>query len=94
MEFSSLANLKAEVARKRNEANLNKLHSKDEQHGKVKSKKDPIWAVNKKGTEPKATKSSGKVDPEEEKRVQSALELKARLYNQMKSGEVSHDLVL
>lgn len=89
MEFSSLANLKAEVSRKRNEANLTKFHTKNEQHERLKNKKEPIWAAKKKGPEAKGSKSCGKVDHEEEKRVQSALELKAQLYNKMKSGEVN-----
>ena len=81
MDASSLADLKAEVARKRSEAKSTKIHAKD-----PRSKPDPIWAAKKGSKEP--SKKSGCVDPEEERRVQSALELKARLYNQMKSGEV------
>ena len=81
MDPSSLADLKAEVAKKRSEAKLTKIHAKDQ-----RSKPDPIWASKKKPKE--STKKSSLVDPEEERRVQSALELKARLYNQMKAGEV------
>lgn len=77
-----MADLKAEVARKRNEAKTTKIHSKD-----PRSKPDPIWASKKKPTE-SSSKNSAHVDLEEERRVQSALELKARLYNKMKSGEV------
>jgi hypothetical protein len=88
MDASSLADLKAEVERKRNEAKLTKLLVKE-----PKSKPDPIWAAKKSSSEAKPSKTGYRVEPEEEKRVQAALELKSRLYNQMKSGEVSMVLV-
>ena len=90
MDVTSLADLKAEVARKRNEAKLNKAQGRDKKSSNEKSK--PLWAVKEKPVDPK-TNSKGKVDPEEERRVHSAQEMKARLYNQMKSGQVrSHKI--
>jgi hypothetical protein len=85
MDISTLADLKAEVARKRNEVKTIKAHGRDKSGSKSTQKLEPIWAKKKKPDPPK----SGRVDPEEERRVQSALELKARLYNQMKSGQVT-----
>jgi hypothetical protein len=88
MDISTLADLKAEVVRKRNEARFNKIQVRDKKDSVLNLKSDPLLGKSKK-TQPEATKTkSGRVDPEEERRVQSALELKARLYNQMKSGQV------
>ena len=85
MDISNLADLKAEVVRKRNEARTIKAQGRVKKGSTSTQKPEPIWAAKKKNPEPQ---KSGRVDPEEERRVQSALELKARLYNQMKSGEV------
>jgi len=88
MDISTLADLKAEVVRKRNEARFNKVQGRDKKDSVLNLKSDPLLGKSNKKQQTEAKPKSGRVDPDEERRVQSALEMKARLYNQMKSGQV------
>ena len=88
MDISTLADLKAEVVRKRNEARFNKVQGRDRKDSVLNLKSDPLLGKSTKKQLPEVKPKSGRVDPEVERRVQSALEMKARLYNQMKSGQV------
>lgn len=82
MDVSSLASLKAELARKKNEAHLGKKSQgpKDPKQG---SKTDLIWRKNKEKDKSTGNHSgsSSKIPQEEEVRVQAALEMKAKLYD-------------
>jgi hypothetical protein len=85
MDVSSLASLKAELARKKNEAALREKASgpKEPRQG---SKTDLIWRKNKE--KDKATSGNGaapslKIPQEEEMRIQAALEMKAKLYDKV-----------
>ena len=92
-DSSSLVDLKAEVFRKQQEASFNKIHGgalklKTREGGK--SKKDKIWSKQNAGL---TTREKRDLDIEEarQKRVSSALEDKAKLYDKLSSGEIDND---
>jgi len=84
MDVSSLASLKAELARKKSEVSLGKNNAslRDPKQG---SKTDLIWKKNKEKEKPVAngTGTSSKIPQEEELKVQAALEMKAKLYEKV-----------
>ena len=91
-DSSSLVDLKAEVFRKQQEAAFNKVHSgalRLKTREKVKNK-DKIWSKQNAGLTTREKKDL-EIKDERQKRVASALEDKARLYDKLSSGEAEHD---
>ena len=92
-DSSSLVDLKAEVFRKQQEASFNKLHSgalRLKSKDKNISNKDKIWSKKNAGLTSREKKDL-KVEDEKQKRIASALEDKAKLYDKLRSGEIDND---
>ena len=92
-DSSSLVDLKAEVFRKQQEAAFNKVHSgalRLKPREKDKSNKDKIWSKQNAGLTTREKKDM-EIEDERQKRVASALEDKAKLYDKLSSGEVDND---
>ena len=92
-DSSSLVDLKAEVFRKQQEASFNKIHGgalKLKVREKGKSNKDKIWSKQNAGLTSREKRDID-VEDERQKRISSALEDKAKLYDKLSSGEINND---
>ncbi len=90
-DSSSLVDLKAEVFRKQQEAQYNKIHGRNKAAAESNSdKKNNIWSKKNAGILRRTAKDDEE-QAQERRRIQTALEQKARIYEKLKKGDVKDE---